>query len=62
MKRFLLVITEELSDAVDIVRGSTAKNPWIENELRKVKKIRDAAGQAGIEFPERPMRDYVYEE
>ncbi len=50
----LLQLTDELWEAIDYARGETARGPWLEDRLRRLAIVKDAADQLGVEFPERP--------
>ena len=55
MKKVLVVLTDELWVAIDGARGETPRNPWLERELWRLKAIRTAAAELGVENPRRPL-------
>lgn len=55
MPKILLEISEELKEAIDEAREGKPRNPWIEAQLWRLKLIRDAAEEVGVEKPDRPV-------
>ena len=52
----LIEFTEELWAAIDLARGDTPRQAWLEERLWKIRDVRDAAEKKGIQRPERPVR------
>jgi hypothetical protein len=55
VRKVLVELTDELWAAIDAARGDVARNPWIEQQLWRLKSVRDAARAVGVEKPDRPL-------
>jgi len=55
MKNMLLQISDELDAAIETARGTTPRNPWIEQQLWRIPEILEGAETAGVENPHRPL-------
>ncbi len=55
MPKILFELSPELLAAIDSERGSSARNPWIEAQLWRLKAVRAGAEKAGVTNPQRPM-------
>ena len=54
MKKKLIVLSDELWQAIDDARGHAPRNPWIESQLWRLKAIKAGAESTGVQKPERP--------
>jgi len=54
MKKVLFQLSPELLKAIDAAKKDSARNPFMERELWKVKSITAAAAALGLTQPHRP--------
>ena len=52
--RKVLHLSKELIAAIDEARGEVPASPFVEQQLWRLKTIKDAAEAAGVEKPTRP--------
>lgn len=53
LQKKLIALTREMWAAIDAARGDLPRNPWIENALRDVPAIKQAAEREKIDLPDR---------
>jgi hypothetical protein len=58
VKKILFELTEELLEVIDDARGRCARNPWLEDQLRKTRPVKELAKKMKVKFPDRPVREY----
>ena len=56
MKRIMLELTDELATAIEVARGTEARNPAIESWLWRITKIKAAAKKLKLVKPTRKKR------
>ena len=54
MKKILFSLTDELLDCIDVARGSSPRNPWLEKLIKADPRIQKASAALDIELPQRP--------
>ena len=55
MKKLNFSISDELFAAIDAARGKVPRNPWLEQQLWRLKAVNDGAFSAGVNKPDRPL-------